>query len=191
MEYRVITKAMQLYPYQRLYFTTVDYADLRPLFQPSRQEPPTLDSLHDTHVLLVTGIASPEQMIHDLTPHTSHLTPLTFADHHQFRHKDVQLINDTFAAMPSPKLLITTEKDATRLKDTEGLSDDVRANLYVLPLHISFMQDQEEAFDRQITDYVRKNSKNSILNRDKEKDDLKPHNSGPEASEKPRTISFR
>ena len=191
MEYRVITKAMQLYPYQRLYFTTVDYADLRPLFQPSRQEPPTLDSLHDTHVLLVTGIASPEQMIHDLTPHTSHLTPLTFADHHQFRHKDVQLINDTFAAMPSPKLLITTEKDATRLKDTEGLSDDVRANLYVLPLHISFMQDQEEAFDRQITDYVRKNSKNSILNRDKDKDDLKSHNSGPEASEKPRTISFR
>ena len=188
MEYRVITKAMHLYPYQRLYFTTLEYAPLQPMFQTSKKSIPSLDGLHDTHVLLLTGIASPEQLEHDLSPCTSHLTPLTFADHHQFAKKDVQLINDTFAAMPSPKLIITTEKDATRLNNIEGLSDDVMKNIYSLPIRISFMQDQENTFNQQIRDYVRKNSRNSILA--KGKDDHKSHN-GHHSGDRPRTISFR
>ena len=188
MEYRVVTKAMHLYPYQRLYFTTLEYAALQPMFQTSPADIPQLDSLHDTHVLLLTGIASPEQLEHDLSPLTSHLTPLTFADHHQFAKKDVQLINDTFAALPSPKLIITTEKDATRLNNIEGLSDDVKKNLYILPVRISFMQDQENTFNQQIRDYVRKNSRNSILA--KGKDDHKSDN-GNYSGDGPRTISFR
>ena len=188
MEYRVVTKAMNLYPYQRLYFTTLEYAALQPLFQTSQATIPPLDSLHDTHVLLLTGIASPEQLEHDLAPFTSHLSPLTFADHHQFARKDVQLINDTFAALPSPKLIITTEKDATRLNHVEGLSDEVKKNMYILPVRISFMQDQEDTFNQQIRDYVRKNSRNSILA--KGKDDHKSNNSD-HSGDRPRTISFR
>ena len=188
MEYRVVTKAMHLYPYQRLYFTTLEYTDLQPLFETSQQNIPTLDSLNDTHVLLLTGIASPEQLVHDLSPFTSHLSPLTFADHHQFGRKDVQLINDTFAALPSPKLIITTEKDATRLNLVEGLSDEVKKNIYILPVHIIFMQDQQDTFNQQIRDYVRKNSRNSILA--KVKDDHKSDNSN-HSGDRPRTISFR
>ena len=76
MEYRVVTKAMHLYPYQRLYFTTLEYAALQPMFQTSPADIPQLDSLHDTHVLLLTGIASPEQLEHDLSPLTSRHLPL-------------------------------------------------------------------------------------------------------------------
>jgi tetraacyldisaccharide 4'-kinase len=188
MEYRVVTKAMQLFPYQRLYFTTLDYAELQPLFQTSQKNVPTLDSLHDKHVLLLTGIASPEQLEHDLSPLTTHLSPLTFTDHHQFKAKDIQLINDTFAAMESPKMVITTEKDATRLYDSEGLSDEVKKNIYVLPVRIRFMQDQDNMFNQQIIGYVRKNSRNSILA--KGKDDHKSNN-GNHSGNGPRTISFR
>jgi tetraacyldisaccharide 4'-kinase len=188
MEYRVVTKAMNLYPYQRLYFTTLEYAALQPLFQTSQANIPPMDSLHDTHVLLLTGIASPEQLEHDLSPFTSHLAPLTFADHHQFTKKDVQVINDTFAALPAPKLIITTEKDATRLDHVEGLSDEVKKNMYILPVRIRFMQDQEDTFNQQIRNYVRKNSRNSILA--KGKDDHKSNNSN-HSGDRPRTISFR
>ena len=188
MEYRVVTKAMNLFPYQRLYFTTLDYAALQPMFETSHEDIPAIDNMRDTHTLLLTGIASPEQLLHDLSPHIDHLQPLTFADHHQFDKKDVQLINDTFAAMLPPKLIITTEKDATRLNDVEGLSDEVRKNIYILPVRISFMQDQEDTFNQQIRDYVRKNSRNSILA--KGKDDHKPHNSH-RAGDRPGTISFR
>ena len=187
MEYRVITKAMNLYPYQHLYFTTLEYDQLRPVFNKNGGFH-SLEDLSDQHVLLLTGIASPEQLEHDLSPIAPHLTPLTFSDHHQFKSKDIQLINDRFAALPSPKVIVTTEKDAARLLTAEGLSDEVRANLYVLPVRIAFMQDQQESFNLQIIGYVRKNSRNSILA--KGKDDNKPENSN-HSGDRPRTISFR
>ena len=186
MEFRVITKAMSLYPYQSLYFTTLEYDKLQPLFHTG--EPQELKGLKKTHILLLTGIASPEQMTHDLTPFVKDITPLTFADHHRFKAKDIQLINETFEQLPEPRCVITTEKDATRLYGIDGLSEEVRKNSYTLPVNIRFMQEQEDTFNQYIIGYVRKNSRNSILA--KTKDDHKPkdsHHSG----DRPRTISFR
>ena len=189
MEYRVITKAMSLYPYQRLFFSTLEYDNLRAMF-PDAQNTKIQHAtdLKDHHALLLTGIGSPQQLEHDLSPVISHLTPLTFADHHQFRKKDIQLINETFSALPSPKCIITTEKDMTRLKDAEGLSDDIKKNLYVLPVRVKFMQDQEDMFNQQIIGYVRKNSRNSILAQGKDENKSQDSHC---AGDRPRTISFR
>jgi tetraacyldisaccharide 4'-kinase len=190
MEYRVITKAMNLYPFQQLFFTTLEYGDLKPVFPEAAKVSGVsgLSELKDQHILVLTGIASPEQLMHDLSPLTTHLTPLSFADHHEFNAKDVQLINDTFATLPSPRIIITTEKDACRLQQTEGLSDQVRANLFVLPIHVCFMLKQDETFNTYIINYVHKNSRNSILV--KTKDDNKSQD-GDRAGNRPRTISFR
>ena len=187
MEYRVITKAMSLYPYQQLFFTSIDYGELHPLF-PEAPQPKALSQLADHHVLLLTGIASPQQMTHDLEPIIPHLTPLAFGDHHVFKGKDVERINNMFAELPTPKLIITTEKDATRLNNLEGLSDEVRQDFYVLPINVCFLQEQAPIFNQQIISYVHKNSRNSILV--KAKDDNKPQDSD-SAGNRPRTISFR
>ena len=187
MEYRVITKAMNLYPYQKLFFTSIDYGELLPVFQKDKGTK-VLQELKDYHALLLTGIASPQQMTHDLKPLISQLTPLSFSDHHVFSKKDVELINSTFAALPSPKLIITTEKDVTRLQLAEGLSDEVRQHLYVLPITVCFLQEQATVFNQQIIDYVHKNSRNSILV--KRKDDNKPQDRN-HSGNRPRTISFR
>ena len=185
IDYRVITKAMDLYPYQRLYFTTIEYGGLEPIFNGALLK---TEDLGNFNVLLLTGIASPKQMVHDLSPQCGHLQPLTFSDHHHFDSKDVQQINETFAAMEGPKCIVTTEKDATRLEDLEGLSDEVKASIYSLPITIQFLQEQQETFNNYITDYVRKNSRNSILV--KRKDEDKPKNSD-RAGNRSRTISFR
>ncbi len=186
MEFRVITKAMCLYPYQHLYFTMLDYDALRPIYCGEERPLDTISA--DDHILLLTGIASPRQMIVDLSPYSTHIQPLTFGDHHTFTARDVEKINETFADMPGPKLIITTEKDATRLFGLKGLSKEVRHNIYTLPVKIEFMLGQEETFNENIIGYVRKNSRNSILV--KAKDDNKSkdsHHSG----NRPRTISFR
>ena len=190
MEFRVLTKAMALYPYQQLYFSTHEYEGLRPVFPEldNLESLENLQSLADMHILLLTGIASPEQMKLDLEPYAKAIQPLVFADHHQFKEKDIRLINETFSNLPSPKCIITTEKDAVRLKTIEGLSDEVRQHLYVLPIRIKIMLDQEETFNKHIIDYVRKNSRNSILAKDK--DDYKSKDSD-RSGDRPRTISFR
>ena len=187
MEFRVLTKALSLYPYQDLYFTTLEYEALKPIFA---DEKPTLslDALKGQNVMLLTGIASPKQMILDLQPYTENIQSLAFSDHHNFKPKDIRRINETFEEMASPKIIITTEKDAVRLENVEGLSDEVKNSLYVLPVHIKFMLGQEEDFNTKIISYVRKNSRNSILVKGKDDNKSKDsHHSG----DRPRTISFR
>lgn len=188
MEYRVIIKAMNLYPYQQLYFSTLEYENLKPVFVNCGEK--TLESIkaNKENVLLLTGIASPKQMIYDLEPYTDSIVPLSFGDHHQFTDKDIERINKTFEKMPSPKIIITTEKDNSRLACMDGFSEEVRQNIYMLPVRIKFMLDQENAFNDKIIGYVRKNSRNSILA--KAKDDNKSQNCN-NSGNRPRTISFR
>ena len=187
MEFRVITRAMGLFPYQHLYFTTLEYEPLYPVF-PNAGCAATPSQLSEQNVLLLTGIASPRQLTEDLSPKVKSLTALTFPDHHQFRHKDIRRLNETFKAMPSPKCIVTTEKDATRLTTAEGLSDEVKRNLFALPVRINFMSDQEESFNQNSIGYITKNSRKSILGKPKE--EPKPNTSSP-AADKPRTISFK
>ena len=80
MGFRVISKALKLYPYQKLFFSTLKYSRLIPLFG---EEEYSLDELlPHKHVLLLTGIASPEQMKMDLEHYETDITPLSFGDHH-------------------------------------------------------------------------------------------------------------
>lgn len=194
MEFRVITKAMKLYPYQQLFFSTHEYEMPIAVFPEEQgklgasETLVSLASLKDKNVLLLTGIGSPEQMKHDMEQMTDHVTPLTFSDHHDFKQKDIVAINEAFAALPEPKVIITTEKDATRLADLEELSSEVKQHLYKLPIYIQIMQDQEELFNQTVLGYVRKNSKNSILA--KGKDGNKPKG-GEQTESKPFKISFR
>jgi tetraacyldisaccharide 4'-kinase len=185
MEFRVITKAMNLYPYQQLFFSTHEFGALRQMFGED-QKP--LNTIANKNVMLLTGIASPEQMLTELQAYTKAVTPLAFSDHHAFSKKDVEKINETFSALPSPKLIVTTEKDETRLLEVEGLSDEVKSSLFVLPIKIQILLNQEDAFNQSIISYVRKNSRNSILaekpNDHKSKDSNRP-------GDRPRTISFR
>ena len=206
MEYRVVTKALNLFPYQQLYFSTLEYDGLKGLYpeakaapaitmsQHTQQSTPASSSLASTNVLLLAGIASPRQMIEDLTPLAKSLTPLTFSDHHDFSARDVRRINTAFEALPKPRLIITTEKDGARLTCIEGLSDEVRRHLYVLPIHIRFLLDQQKDFDNGILEYIQKSSRPHLLSILKEKKRKLSDKNTPSAADKtitpPPTIKF-
>ena len=186
IDYRVLTKAMKLYAYQSLFFTSLHYGAPYLLFGGDETRVP---KKQNSDVLLLTGIASPEQMIDDVQPNVKSLKPLTFPDHHAFSPRDIEKINNAFAAMPQEsRVILTTEKDAARLRNVSGLSEDVKQRLLVLPVEVKFMLDGEEIFNDKIISYVRKNSRNSILV--KRKDDDKPKNSN-NPGHRTRTISFR
>ena len=57
MEFRVLTKAMSLYPFQKLYFTCIDYDDAKGLFCDKTLP---LHELKQQHAMLLTGIARPQ-----------------------------------------------------------------------------------------------------------------------------------
>ena len=170
MDYRIIYKRMNLYPYQKLFFSTLNYGSLVPLFGDNKTDRirplSSLDS--DEKIMLLTGIASPEQLILDLSEHTQQVEPLTFPDHHAFTEKDISTIKKRFEQMGTGrKIIITTEKDATRLINHPSLDSTLKEAIYQLPVEIEFLQGQQETFNKHIIGYVEKNSRNSILLKEK------------------------
>jgi tetraacyldisaccharide 4'-kinase len=167
MDYRIISKQIDLYPYQKLYFSTLTYGELIPLHKEESTSTRPLNSLaKDEKVLLLTGIASPQQLKQDLEDYTSHIESLSFPDHHAFTANDLQAIKQKFEQMGAgKKLIITTEKDATRLIGHPHLDDTLKKAIYVLPIEITILQNQQETFNENIIKYVRANSRNSILHK--------------------------
>ena len=104
--------------------------------------------------LLVTGIASPEQMVYDLNKIIPQFDVMSFPDHHNFTKKDIEAIRERAAG----RTILTTEKDATRL---HGLD-----NVKVIPIEVEFLGRNGKEFNQIILDYVHKNSRNSVQKQD-------------------------
>ena len=160
MDYRVLQRAMRLMPFQKLYFTTIEYGALQPIFVEGRA---VKSEEKLPNVLLITGIASPEQLMTDLKDRCQSITPMHFDDHHDFTKSDVEAINLAYKMIPKPATIITTEKDATRLENLKGLSQQVRRNIHYLPIRIIFLEDGESDFNQTIINYVQQNRRNSTM----------------------------
>ena len=162
MGFRVIQSALQLKPYQQLFFSTFNYGTMYQLWGNATLKPEMLRK-DNTHVLLLTGIAGPQQMEQDVRRFAQHITSLHFPDHHYYTKHDAKTIQQTLLALPKPHIIITTEKDAARLQHLKGLGEEVMQCTYVLPIEISIMRDEQDMFNKTIIDYVRENKRNSSV----------------------------
>ncbi|WP_294482091.1 tetraacyldisaccharide 4'-kinase [uncultured Bacteroides sp.] len=163
IDYNIIAKRLHLYPYQQLFFSSFRYGDLQSVFDSSAGKL-SLHSLTDTSVLLVTGIASPAPILERLEGCTKQIDLLSFGDHHDFSNRDMQQIKERFKKLQGEqRLIITTEKDATRLVAHPALDAELKPFLYTLPIEIEILQNQQDKFNQHIIDYVRENSRNRSL----------------------------
>ena len=165
IDFNLIAKRLQLYPCQQLYFSGFRYGMLEPLFPGNGNSRKALASFcGNEQVLLVTGIASPTPLQREVEAHTPHVSLLAFADHHEFSAKDLQQIKERFMHIEGPqRLIVTTEKDAARLKHHPALDADLKPHIYVLPIEIEILQNQQPIFNQKIIDYVKSHSRNSSL----------------------------
>lgn len=148
-----IRKELALREGQTLCFSEIRYGDLSPLF-PEATQPRTLASLAAEEVLLCTGIAHPEPLEQWLRQHTKRLTTIAFPDHHAFTEADVRRIDTVYQQLPSPKLMVVTEKDAARLRTCSLLPSAWKASLYDLPITIGFSAADEQLFNRLVERHI-------------------------------------
>ena len=161
MDFRVVQSALNLRPYQKLFFSTFEYGELKGLYNKKTRPLSSIEA--EEHVMLLTGIASPEQMLMDLRRYTRHITPVSFRDHHFFNKEDIQRIADEFKKLSPPRLIITTEKDATRLHSCPSMPEMLKQSLYILPIQVAIMRNEQDKFNQEILGYVRKDSRNSPM----------------------------
>lgn len=172
-EQNEFVKAINPLPDQSIYFTYTEYENLQKLFPESpngHENTNTTDSrtvydlTSDTHILLLTGIASPKAIINKLKEWTNNIYLITFGDHHNFSSKDMETVKEKFLQLPEEKrIIITTEKDAARLISHPDLSTELKPYIYTLPIKVRFISKNEQNFNQKITEYVTENSRNSSL----------------------------
>ena len=131
----------------------MEYKPLEPL-----NDTASLLSAHDIEgMVLFCGIANPKPLISELSSHCKHLETITFKDHHAFTDNDVEALIKKFQQLPCErKILVTTEKDYARLKNSPYLCKFDSVPLFAAPISIHIFE--EEKFNEEILNYVRKDS---------------------------------
>ena len=165
IDMRVRVKEFSLNPFQHLYFTAVEAEHPQPVFM---EENHVLFKENEAELLLVTGIAQPDTALNIAKSISPQVEQITFHDHHSYREKDITHIINTFHEMSGEnKLIMTTEKDAVKLRAFRDELAEIIPSLFYLPVKISFLNNDTENFNSQITSYVRSNKRNSILHQGK------------------------
>ena len=124
---------------QELYFTTVSYCPPEPVF-------PEADPhyIYSKRLVLVSGIANNVQLRMYISDTYKMVEKLEFPDHHRFSASDIRSIAAAVKANPTA-CLMTTEKDAQRLRDCKNIPEDVRKRLFYLPIQATFLTPEEDA----------------------------------------------
>jgi tetraacyldisaccharide 4'-kinase len=155
-----IMKELKPHQGQRLFFTSVLHGDLIPLFEnPDLKRYNLMETDPENHgAVLITGIAVPGVLMMFLDKYFKEIIHLKFHDHHYFSEKDIGKVKTALNDLTTgEKLVITTEKDAVRLREFTNIEDPLKRIFFYVPVKISFLKNYKHEFDNLILEYVRKN----------------------------------
>lgn len=102
---------LALKPHQRLFFGGIGYD------QPRTVAGGPIDKDPSGSALVFTGIVQPDPFVMHVRSLFGNVEHIAFPDHHAFTPADLRRLADVFGSFAAgPKTLITTEKDAARLR---------------------------------------------------------------------------
>ena len=158
MERRRVLSTFKINPKQHLFFSYLNYSNPVSLNGDQSAEDAGLAPTN-TAVLALTGIANPDLFLnHIAAKNYKNITPFSFPDHHDFSEKDFQKIKKAFAEITAvQKIILTTEKDAMRLKYSKHHAMIEDLPIYYIPIEAEIHEQDKVKFDQLILKYVRTN----------------------------------
>ena len=148
--------AMDVKPYQKIFFTYIDFQELMPMTQLAKET--RLQDIKSAY--LFCGIANPYPLEDHLKRKYNTLITNYYDDHHCFTDADIDTILDGFdSVIGKNKIIVTTEKDYMRLTNDSYLNRFENVPLFTIPIEVRFNDAKEQViFNNLILDYVGKNS---------------------------------
>lgn len=156
IEMRILATNLELKAYQSLYFSTISYNKLHPVFN-VKAESFDIKTLKDNKysVLLVSGIGNFVPILSYCKEQSAEVTHVKFPDHHKYTEKDILNIEKEFNKINSlNKVIITTEKDYVKIKSLTCKNEEVKNNFYYCPIEINILNNERDDFLKQISDYI-------------------------------------
>jgi len=164
IERRIMVKELDLYPFQQLFFTTIHYGSLNLVFPEYTSPDPEKLKTSKPEIILFTGIANPRPLKRYARSISTKIHNIAYPDHHNFTSHNIDQLEETFNALDSDsKIILTTEKDAMRLRQLDNIPEYIKEVLFFIPIRVYFLNDEAVKFNSIVFNYVRSNKKNSIL----------------------------
>lgn len=140
---------------QKVFTSFMIYGDLIPLNGTAKNINPNDADC----AIALCGIAKPKPFVEQVRNRFGEVKELIFSDHHDFSVGDIEKIVKTYETLANQNVIIvTTEKDASRLMKNSYLCQSNNLPIFALPIEVRFHQ--EEAFNSEIDTYVRGNTQN-------------------------------
>jgi len=165
IEMRNIVKQLGIEIYQHLFFTTIEYGEIRPVFETKEALNREYFKSKKSPVILLTGIANPRPVRKFARSISTSIHEMKFPDHHAYTAADLEKVKEKILELRHPDtIVLTTEKDAMRIQELQ-VDELLRKNLYFVPIRVKFLHDDQEEFDKIILNYVRSNKRNNLLHK--------------------------
>ena len=130
-------RKLSLRPEQKLFFTSIKYAAPEPVF-------PEADPryTYSAKVVLVSGIANDAPLRSYLSDTYKIVRRLSYPDHHRFGKADIRAMAAAVKETPTA-CVMTTEKDAQRLREAKAVPDALKQRLFYLPIEACFITEED------------------------------------------------
>ena len=135
-------------PHQKVFFSTIQYGAAYHFFEH------TAADFSGKNVLLIAGIARPEPLVAHLGQVAQKVHLLAYPDHHFFTERNFEEIKDTVKNWDQDCVIVTTEKDATRLHLRPELLRSIPVPIVVLPIEVRILLGQQNEFDALVKHFV-------------------------------------
>jgi len=144
-----IIKKINPLPHQKVFFTSLIYDEPYDLFTNEKI------AIQATNAIIVCGIAKPSPLLSYVCKQVTSVHTLSYKDHHYFVSSDLEEIKTAFDNWDKPnKIILTTEKDATRLLLHADKLVKWNTTIAVLPVKVDFLFEERNVFDALINNYV-------------------------------------
>ena len=139
LDQRMWRKELHKIAYQRIYFTRVVPTEAVSPFFPENK------LCKGEEVIVMSGIGNPKAFVKGVRQEYKVVAKMIMPDHHVYSVADINRLMALFAKYPNAKLL-TTEKDAVKLRRSRRVPQLVRERLFYQPLKVEFLQGSDNDF---------------------------------------------
>lgn len=135
----------------KVFFSTFEYGT--PYFMYDANKKLQLDL--DTHAILLSGIAKPIYLEEYVSSKVGFINIHSYEDHHDFKPHEISLIHRAMQELQGDKkVVITTEKDSTRLDKHREFLQKHNIPIYILPIRVKFIEEEGQSFDNFVKDFL-------------------------------------
>lgn len=147
-----IEESLKPLPHQKIFYSYIEYQEIEPFSKVSFD----IDLKSIKTVLILSGIANSYSLEDYIKHKFNTVQSIEFSDHHNYKVKDIDLIIDKYNGLiGKSKAIITTEKDAMRLRNSAFRDRLDEIPIFTIPIKVKFHKENSTCFDELILKYIK------------------------------------